>query len=93
MFKQFHDWLENRRVKKMGFTTAQWESAIADWPVMRRYTDAHTRHGKAGICSETFFETPEKMKEKCRRSIGYSASSTASSQYHWRWQACKPQRF
>ncbi len=169
MFKQFHDWLENRRVKKMGFTTAQWESAIADWPVMRRYqgserdslreltfrflvrksivsggdfqfsdamclkiatmacvpilhlgldwydhwytvilyegdfvpnrpyrsedgvvhprgpglsgeawlrgpvilswesvlkTDAHTRHGKAGICSETFFETPEKMKEK-----------------------------
>lgn len=37
MFKQFHDWLENRRVKKMGFTTAQWESAIADWPVMRRY--------------------------------------------------------
>ncbi|XQW85061.1 zinc-dependent peptidase [Thalassotalea piscium] len=37
MFKQFFDWLENRRVKKMGFTAAQWEAAIADWPVMNRY--------------------------------------------------------
>ncbi|MEH6443268.1 MAG: M90 family metallopeptidase [Oceanospirillaceae bacterium] len=37
MLKQFRDWLENRRVKKMGFTQMQWESAIADWPVMERY--------------------------------------------------------
>ncbi len=209
MFKQFHDWLENRRVKKMGFTTAQWESAIADWPVMRRYqgserdslreltfrflvrksivsggdfqfsdamclkiatmacvpilhlgldwydhwytvilyegdfvpnrpyrsedgvvhprgpglsgeawlrgpvilswesvlkTDAHTRHGKAG--NVVIHELAHKLDccamvptarlpctRICRRSIGYSASSTANSQYHWRWQACKPQRF
>jgi len=37
MYKQFINWLENRQVKKMGFTAAQWESAIADWPVMHRY--------------------------------------------------------
>ncbi|MFT6351786.1 MAG: Mlc titration factor MtfA (ptsG expression regulator) [Neptuniibacter pectenicola] len=40
MFKRIHNWLENRRVKKMGFTTQQWESAIADWPVMERYQGA-----------------------------------------------------
>ncbi len=40
MFKQFSNWLENRRVKAMGFTTQQWELAIADWPVMDRYQGA-----------------------------------------------------
>ncbi|WP_019528543.1 zinc-dependent peptidase [Dasania marina] len=40
MFKRFNNWLENRRVKKMGFTAQQWESAIADWPVMQRYQGA-----------------------------------------------------
>lgn len=40
MFKRLRDWREARRVKKMGFTAAQWESAIADWPVMQRYQGA-----------------------------------------------------
>lgn len=40
MFKQIRHWLENRRIKKMGFTTEQWEAAIADWPVMQRYQGA-----------------------------------------------------
>ena len=37
MIKRFRNWLENRRVQKMGFTAAQWEAAISDWPVMDRY--------------------------------------------------------
>jgi len=37
MFKRFRDWRENRLVRKMGFTTEQWEAAVADWPVMERY--------------------------------------------------------
>ncbi|QEY58417.1 zinc-dependent peptidase [Pseudomonas sp. C27(2019)] len=40
MFKQLRHWLENRRVEKMSFTEAQWEAAIADWPVMQRYQGA-----------------------------------------------------
>lgn len=40
MFKKFSTWLENKRIKKMGFTTEQWESAIAHWPVMQRYQGA-----------------------------------------------------
>ncbi|MBU2966041.1 zinc-dependent peptidase [Amphritea sp. 2_MG-2023] len=40
MFKQLRHWLENKRIKKMGLTTEQWESAIADWPVMQRYQGA-----------------------------------------------------
>ncbi len=40
MFNRLRDWLEDRRVKKMGFTAEQWESAIADWPVMHRYQEA-----------------------------------------------------
>ncbi|SIS94156.1 zinc-dependent peptidase [Neptunomonas antarctica] len=40
MFKQLSDWLESRHVKKMGLSAAQWESAIADWPVMNRYQGA-----------------------------------------------------
>lgn len=40
MFKRWRNWRDNRRVKKMGVTTQQWESAIADWPVMQRYQGA-----------------------------------------------------
>lgn len=40
MFKRLTHWLENRRINKLGFTAAQWESAIADWPVMLRYQGA-----------------------------------------------------
>ncbi|MEZ5463574.1 zinc-dependent peptidase [Dokdonella sp.] len=31
------DWLENRRIRKMGVTVEQWESAVSDWPVAKRY--------------------------------------------------------
>lgn len=34
------EWLENRRLRKMGVTAGQWESAIADWPVVHRYQGA-----------------------------------------------------
>ena len=37
MLKQYKTWQENRRIKQMGFTPAQWEDAVADWPVMQRY--------------------------------------------------------
>ncbi len=40
MFKRLRHWLDNRRIKKMGFTAAQWEAAVADWPVMQRYQGA-----------------------------------------------------
>lgn len=40
MFKRLRQWRENRRIKKMGYTAQQWESAIADWPVMQRYQGA-----------------------------------------------------
>ena len=40
MLKHIRRWRENRRIKKMAFSTAQWESAIADWPVMQRYQGA-----------------------------------------------------
>ena len=40
MFNRIRNWLENRRIKKMGYTAQQWESAIADWPVMDRYQGA-----------------------------------------------------
>lgn len=40
MFDRFRIWLENRRIKKMGFTPAEWEAAIADWPVTQRYQGA-----------------------------------------------------
>lgn len=40
MLKRLRQWRENRRVKKMGYTAQQWESAIADWPVMQRYQGA-----------------------------------------------------
>lgn len=34
---RYHTWRDNRQIKKLGFTEAQWESAIADWPVMDRF--------------------------------------------------------
>ncbi|ETI58785.1 M90 family metallopeptidase [Marinomonas profundimaris] len=37
MFKILDNWLENRRIKSMGFTVEQWESAVADWSVMERF--------------------------------------------------------
>ena len=37
MIKRFREWLDDRRVRKMGFTAQQWESAIVDWPVVNRY--------------------------------------------------------
>ncbi|MDV6315320.1 zinc-dependent peptidase [Idiomarina sp. HP20-50] len=40
MFKQLRRWYENKRIKKMGFTADEWETAIADWPVMERYQGA-----------------------------------------------------
>ncbi|HUH57424.1 MAG TPA: zinc-dependent peptidase, partial [Pseudomonadales bacterium] len=40
MFKRLRYWLESRRIKKMGYTVQQWEDAIADWPVMKRYEGA-----------------------------------------------------
>lgn len=40
MLKQLRDWRDNRRIKQAGFTSEQWESANADWPVMRRYQGA-----------------------------------------------------
>ncbi|NLJ13213.1 zinc-dependent peptidase [Denitrificimonas caeni] len=40
MFKRLRHWRENRRIEKMGFTAQQWESAVADWPVMQRYQGA-----------------------------------------------------
>lgn len=36
-FKRFRHWRDNRRIKKMGLTAAQWESAVADWSVVQRY--------------------------------------------------------
>ena len=37
MFKIINNWLEDRRILKMGLTVEQWESAIAGWPVIDRY--------------------------------------------------------
>lgn len=37
MLKLIQGIMENRRIKKQGFTASQWEAAIADWPVMQRY--------------------------------------------------------
>ena len=40
MFKSIRHWFEDRRVKKMGFTEAQWQAAVADWAVIERYQGA-----------------------------------------------------
>lgn len=37
MFTKLKNYWENRQIKIMGFTVEQWESAVADWPVMTRY--------------------------------------------------------
>lgn len=37
MFSFLNRYLEDRRIKQQGFTSRQWESAIADWSVMQRY--------------------------------------------------------
>lgn len=37
MFKRLRTWLEDRKIKKMGFTDSEWESAVADWPVIENY--------------------------------------------------------
>lgn len=40
MFAAIREFLERRRVRKLGLTAAQWESAVADWPVAARYQGA-----------------------------------------------------
>ncbi len=40
MLESWRNWRDARRVKKMGYTQAQWESAVSDWPVMARYQGA-----------------------------------------------------
>jgi len=40
MFGSIRRWFEDRRIRKMGFTDAQWQSAVADWPVVQRYSEA-----------------------------------------------------
>tara|TARA_R110000868_G_scaffold59547_14_gene182728 strand:+ start:3651 stop:4445 length:795 start_codon:yes stop_codon:yes gene_type:complete len=37
LLKAIKHWLEVRRINQQGFTTEQWEAAVADWPVMARY--------------------------------------------------------
>jgi len=37
MLSVFRQWRENRQLKRLPVTQAQWESAIADWPVAQRY--------------------------------------------------------
>jgi len=37
IFREIRRWLEDRRIRRMGFTPAEWEDAISDWPVMTRY--------------------------------------------------------
>ena len=37
MFAAWRNWRDKRRVKKMGYTEAEWEAAVADWPVLQRY--------------------------------------------------------
>lgn len=37
MFAAIREFFERRRVRKLGLTAAQWEAAVADWPVAARY--------------------------------------------------------
>lgn len=37
MFRVVQQFFENRRIRQQGFTSEQWEGAIADWPVAQRY--------------------------------------------------------
>ena len=38
--KWVRNWFENRRIRKMGVSAEQWEAAISDWPVAKRYQGA-----------------------------------------------------
>ena len=40
MFGRVRDWLENRKLARLPVTRAQWENAIAGWPVAARYQGA-----------------------------------------------------
>lgn len=37
MFNLFRRWREDRLIRRMAFTEAEWETAVADWPVAQRY--------------------------------------------------------
>jgi len=37
MFSLIRRWREDRRIRRMAFTSAEWEAAVADWPVMARF--------------------------------------------------------
>jgi MtfA peptidase len=50
MFEKLHGWWDNWRVNRSGYTVAQWESAVADWPVMDRYQDSE----RAALCEMAF---------------------------------------
>ncbi|MGM0525814.1 MAG: zinc-dependent peptidase [Pseudomonadota bacterium] len=50
MFRWLRTWFEDRRIKKMGFTAREWESAVADWPVIARYQGAE----RAALRAMTF---------------------------------------
>ena len=39
MFAAWRNWRDKRRVKKMGYTEAEWEAAVAGWPVLQRYQE------------------------------------------------------
>jgi hypothetical protein len=43
MFGRVRDWLENRKLARLPVTRAQWENAIAGWPVAARYPGAVVR--------------------------------------------------
>ncbi|HAI25197.1 MAG TPA: Zn-dependent hydrolase, partial [Alcanivorax sp.] len=36
MFGRVRDWLEDRKLARLPVTRAQWENAIAGWPVAAR---------------------------------------------------------
>ena len=40
MFGRVRDWLEDRKLARLPVTRAQWENAIAGWPVAARYQGA-----------------------------------------------------
>ncbi|MDQ2070671.1 M90 family metallopeptidase [Natronospira bacteriovora] len=40
MFSLFRHWRENRRLARLPVTRAEWENAVADWSVARRYQGA-----------------------------------------------------
>ena len=40
MFNRIRRWFEDRRIREMGFTESDWESAVSDWRVLARYQGA-----------------------------------------------------